>query len=267
MASLFPGMDPFIEAQRWEGFHTHYIVELSRVLVPQIRPQYVVETEERIYLERFGEPPRVIRADASVERVEGWSAGDGSLTEAQEAVSTIAPVVCVLPVDEEVREVFLTIRDRATRDVVTIIEMLSPGNKRSGSDGRSQYLQKRREVLQSSVHLVELDLLRGGRRMPVVDRLPPGDYYAFVCRTERRPEADVYAWELRRRLPAIPVPLKGEDPDVLIDLQAVLDSTFDGLGYDYALDYSRQLDPPLGDSDDTWVDQLLQSAGKKGGAT
>jgi hypothetical protein len=87
---------------------------------------------------------------------------------------------------ERVREAFLTIRERETMEVVTVIEVLSPGNKQAGSDGRREYLRKRRDVLLSATHLVELDLLRGGERLPTIEPLPPGDYYAFVCRRQHR---------------------------------------------------------------------------------
>ena len=61
MPSPFPGVDPYIKAQKWEGFHTHFLVEVARTLVPQVRPRYVVETEERIYVEESGEPVGTIR--------------------------------------------------------------------------------------------------------------------------------------------------------------------------------------------------------------
>jgi hypothetical protein len=200
-------MDPFIEPHRWEGFHTHFLVELARTLVPRVRPRYVVETEERI--------------------------------------------------DEELRETFLTVRDAATREVVTVIEMLSATNKRPGSDGRAQYLRKRKSVLQSRAHLVELDLLRGGQRLPMRTPLPEGDFFAIVSRSPRRPAAEVFAWTVRQSLPSIPVPLSGSDPDVTLDLQAVMDATYDGLGYDYALDYGQPVVPLLRDADLAWVRQVL----------
>ena len=115
MPSPFPGMDPFIESQRWTSFHDRFIVSLGDALVPQVRPRYVVDVGERVYLER---------------------------------------------------EIFLTLRDRASNEVVTVIEVLSPSNKRPGSDGRKEYLEKRNQVLMSTAHLIELDLLRGGERLP-----------------------------------------------------------------------------------------------------
>jgi hypothetical protein len=49
-------MDPFIENQRWTGFHRRFITQLSDVLVPLVRPRYEVEPEYRIYVERWPAP-------------------------------------------------------------------------------------------------------------------------------------------------------------------------------------------------------------------
>jgi hypothetical protein len=145
--------------------------------------------------------------------------------------------------------------------VVTIVEVLSPTNKRPGGDGRDAYLQKREEVLLSPAHLVELDLLRGGERLPALKPLPPGDYYAFVSRQRDRPMAAVYAWSLRSPLPAIPVPLAGDDRDVIPDLQSVFTDVYDRAGYDYTLDYERAVEPTLSEDDATWARERLSEVG------
>jgi hypothetical protein len=181
----------------------------------------------------------------------------GGLDVGTSAVATISPVVVSLPMPEEMHETFLTIREQATKEVVTVVELLSPGNKRPGSDGRSEYLRKRQEIIGSRTHLVELDLLRGGLRMPTADPLPRGDFFALVCRS-RRYKAEVYAWPLRHRLPKIPIPLANGDPDVEIDLQEVFNAVYDRAGYDYSLDYSRPVEPALNDSDATWAASILK---------
>jgi len=66
------------------------------------------------------------------------------------------------PTPEDERQAHLEIRDRRNRRVVTVIEMLSPTNKRAGRD-RDEYLMKRNAILTiGTAHLVETDLLRGG---------------------------------------------------------------------------------------------------------
>lgn len=166
----------------------------------------------------------------------------------------------VVLVEEDVYPIraYLTVRYRETREVVTVIEFLSPTNK--SPDGRNEYLRKREEVLQSPAHLVELDLLRGGERLPTVELLPPGDYYAFVSRVPHRPKAAVYAWPLSHPLPAIPVPLAGENPDVWLNLQLAFTTVYERAAYAYSLDYRQPVQPPLNETDAAWVRQVVQAA-------
>lgn len=172
----------------------------------------------------------------------------------------VARVTLTLPIPVEMRRAFLTIRDRDNLQVVAEIELLSPWNKRPGSDGVREYARKRETVLRSSAHLVELDLLRGGQRLETLEKLPAGDYYALVSRERRRPKVEVYAWSLRQPLPTVPIPLAGSDPDVPLDLQAVFTSVYDRAGYDYSLDYTRPVEPPLSEEDAAWAREVLAKA-------
>jgi uncharacterized protein DUF4058 len=255
--SPFPGMDPFIEGQEWEDFHTRFITALADSLLPGVRPRYVVRVERRVYLEHVPEGPAgFINPDVMVlERPEAPSppaeGAGGTAT-----LVAVTPVVLSVPMPERRREAYLTVRERESMEVITVIEVLSPSNKRSGSDGRQEYLSKREAVLLSGTHLVELDLLRGGKRLPTNEPLPPGDYYAIVSRAARRPRVDVYAWPLRHPLPTIPVPLTGNDPAVPLDLQAVFNTVYDRAGYDYSLDYRRPVEPPLSEADAPWAQEV-----------
>ncbi len=151
------------------------------------------------------------------------------------------------------RETYLVVRDRETMQIVTVIELLSPSNKRRNGDGCREYLMKREEFLSSPAHLVELDFLRGGIRLPVVGSLPPGDYYAIVSRANRRPRCEVYAWTLRDRLPSIPIPLKLGDDDAVVSLQEVFETVYQRARYDLSVKYDAALDPPLNESEQQWV--------------
>jgi hypothetical protein len=173
------------------------------------------------------------------------------------AVDVAEPVTLTLPMPVEHREAYLTIRLRKPRKVVTVIEVLSPGNKKPRTMGYEVYLSKRDGILQCKTHLVELDLLRGGQRLPTVEPLPPADYFALVARGERRPEVRVYPRSLRQPLPTIPIPLEPEDPDVALDLQSVFSAVYDRAGYDYSLDYEAQVEPPLSEADAQWARGLL----------
>ena len=131
------------------------------------------------------------------------------------------------------------------------------GRLADARDTLSAFRSKRDEVLESRTHLIELDLLRGGERLPTVEPLPAGEFCAFICRGDRRPRVEVYAWSLHGRLPTIPVPLKKPDSDATLDLQAIFTSVYNRAGYDYALDYDAPLDPPLSATDRTWPRDLL----------
>jgi hypothetical protein len=164
-----------------------------------------------------------------------------------------------LPIPEEQREAFLTIRHRETKELVTVIEVLSAANKRPGSDGRTEYLRKRQEYLLAPVNLVELDLLRGGRRLPTNTPLPAGDFFALVRRRPHPFQADAYAWQLAEQMPAIPIPLLPEDPDAHLDLNAAFASVYERAGYDALLDYARPVDPPLSDAEQMRASSLLKA--------
>ena len=164
-----------------------------------------------------------------------------------------------LPEAEEHREYFLVLRDRETLRIVTLIELLSPSNKRAGSDGREQYLDKREEVVQSQTNLVELDLLRGGQRLPMQTKLPEGDYYALVRRGWHRRRVSVYAWTLRQKMPPIPIPLQKDEPEPTLDLQAALDQSYDRAAYQDSLDYSQALQPPARPEEADWIKELLSA--------
>ena len=74
----------------------------------------------------------------------------------------------LVPLDVPLRLYGVEIRETATLELVTAIEILSPVNKRNGHEAHRGYLRKRREVFRSSAHLLEIDLLRSGARPPLV---------------------------------------------------------------------------------------------------
>jgi hypothetical protein len=148
----------------------------------------------------------------------------------------------------------LEIRDRRNRRAVTVIELLSPTNKTPGPD-RDDYLRKRNVLLIERIHFVEIDLRRGGER-PGPPTLPPCDYYALVSRYEDRPKLGVWPLSLRDRLPVIPIPLTAPDPDVLLDLQAVLDRAYDAADYGKYI-YGETPEPPLTEEHLAWAQKYL----------
>jgi hypothetical protein len=260
MPSPFPGMDPFIEMQEWSDFHARFMTVISEVLTPDIRPRYIVRVERRVYVEQsFGDPEQAIPDIAILERT---NFADKTIpAPTTDSTSTIAPVECLLPEIEETREYFLTIKDRETQRIVTMIELLSPSNKRAKSVGNDKYISKRTEILQSDANLIELDFLRFGQRLPMQTPLPPGDYYALVCRAWHRRRANVYAWTMRQQLPTIPIPLCQNEPEPHLDLQKAFELTFERAAYQDSLDYSQPLKPAMDQDDSTWMEATLRKRG------
>src|SRR5207302_3140622 len=128
--------------------------------------------------------------------------------------------------EEEVTQGFIEIRDAsAGHRLVTVIEVLSPANKVPG-EGQEKYLQKRQELREARVSLVEIDLVRTGKRpLPVSpESLPPSfrtTYHVWVRRGWQLIKAEIYRVPLRERLPVIRIPLRQTDTDVPLDLQAL----------------------------------------------
>ncbi len=253
MPSPFPGMDPFIEGQSWSDFHHRFITALSDDLVPKVRPRYITRIEERVYVERELEQPRMrFRPDVAVV---SKSAGEAPAPHA--AGPSAEPIQVPILMPDPEREPFLELRLASDDELIAVIELLSPANKRPHSDGRREYLAKRNLILPGTVHLVELDLLRGGERLPMAGSLPPAYGYAIVSKSTRRPMAEVWPVALRNPLPTISMPLAGGDPAVQVDLQAVFNSVYDRAAYDLAIKYGKPLDPPLDGEDAEWVRGII----------
>ena len=167
MPSPFPGMNPYLERQGvWQDFHASFVPAMRDALSEQLGPRYVVSVEEHVYVQALPEPERYFsgRPDVAVKQTQF----EAHQLETDTAVMD-APSQLLLPVQADIQsEPYLEIRDRDDELVITVIELLSPTNKRAGPD-REQYLAQRQRYLASNVHVIEIDLLRGGDRMPAED--------------------------------------------------------------------------------------------------
>jgi hypothetical protein len=260
---IFPGMDPYLESARfWLGVHSRLIVYIADALGPRIAPRYVAAVEERVYVEG---PDREVSPDVSIRQERPARPRHGAATATLEADD---PVIVVA---EPVHESYVAILDlSAGQRVVTVIELVSPTNKVAGA-GRDSYVAKQREVLSSDVHLVEIDLLRQGPHVLAVPehraRGPRAyDYLTSVNRAEGwRGSFETYPSRLRDRLPRVRIPLAGDDPDVVLDVQAVVEQTYNAGGYRGRIDHSRPCDPPLSPEDCAWAEARIKEAFTAGG--
>jgi hypothetical protein len=256
MPSPFPGMDPYLESpSRWGGVHARLIAVLGEVLTRAIAPRFFVESEYRITVLHPDDPGyRSIRPDIAVVEpaevmveVGRWGGG------------VAEPAFVPLPRPIEVRTPFLTVLDTADRRVVAVIEVVSPINKLPGSNGHADFHRKRREVMASEVHWLEIDLLRAGTRPPEVRGR--GDYYALLHRAGEEAVAEVWFMASRQPLPTIAVPLLPSFADAPLDLQAVVATVYDRFRYDLVLDHGAPPPaPPLSEADATWVAECVARA-------
>jgi hypothetical protein len=266
MASPFPGMDPYLEKPGfWPDVHHMLISGCRERLGAQIRPKYLVRIEERTYIADDSDPSiglQVRIPDVEVLGRPGWEETRISSAVAIAEIEIAEPVVAMTWFEVEIHEAFLKIIDRDSHEVVTVIEILSPSNKVAGSSGRKSFEDNRREVMHSPSHWVEIDLLRGNRVVRIPKRkVGRHEYLVHVSKSDMRPRGLLYPMHLARRLPVIPIPLKTEDPDTGLDMQAVLDAAYDRAGYDLQIDYHKEPDPPLDPELATWADELLKSKG------
>jgi hypothetical protein len=262
MPSPFPGMDPYLEDPGlWPDVHHRIISIASDYIAERVAPKYYVSIEERVYISGQDDPGRsVMIPDVRIAARPGWEdrpfePGGGT------AVGVAEPIVVTTLFEDEIYESRVEIVDRERRQVVAVIEVLSPANKVLGSRGRVSFEEKREEVMHSPSHFVEIDLLRGGEGVRTRETLPPCEYLVHLSRNSKRPKALAWPIRLSQRLPVIPIPLNAGDPDARLDLQAVLTTAYDRAHYDDSINYTREPNPPLPPEWAAWSDRLLKSKG------
>jgi Protein of unknown function (DUF4058) len=265
MKSPFPGMDPYIEAcDLWEDIQDDLIVEIKRSLSTLLPRGYLARTGKRCYVvlaDTEGKVNRSFLPDVGLTAKDRPEAPRRKV-DAQAAVIAATPAESRSMrafIEAEYEERFIDIYElKPERRLVTSIEVLSPSNKRRRTLGWKKYLRKRQGLLLGKANLVEIDLLRGGERMPMFDPWPEGPYALLVAREEEAPDCRVWPASFDRQLPTIPVPLRRPDADLPLALQPSIDAIYDRGRYDEEIDYARQLVPPLRNEEAAWVQQRLR---------
>ena len=272
MPSPFPGMDPYLEDPAiWPDFHHAFAGDIRAVLNTALPRPYYARLESRPEIGIVDEDDvRAIVPDVAVVRLpprpSHRSDQPGGLAVAEPRPRTEqTESVRVVVSGEPVRHHFVEVRDASRgHELVTLLEIVSPSNKRRGPD-RKAYQAKQRDVLDSDANLIEIDLLSSGE--PVVgspavlasfeasgrrDR-----YLVAVSRSwERsvRPEFELFPFGLRGQLPCISVPLRQNEAEVLLDLQYAFDRSYDTGPYALgAVDYGQSPPVPLSDEERAWI--------------
>ena len=259
MKSPFPGVDPFIEAQgQWPDFHSRFITYLCDAIGDHLPEDYVARIGERTNLiDLHRDESQISRPDVGIYK----SAGTRTSFGVESSVAVLEPITATLPAYDEIVQTFIEIHHLPSERLVTVIELLSPSNK--AEPGLSQYRAKRVGILQSDVHLVELDLLTAGRRMTEdVELKGNHDYCAVISDSQTRPKIHIYLWTVCDVIPAISIPLRAPDAPIKTDLLQTYQTAYERGRYGRTLDYTTQLNLPISDEAKEWCFQLAKGAGK-----
>jgi hypothetical protein len=272
----FPGMNPYLEAPDiWPDFHDRLASMMSEMLNAQLPEPYYSRLQMRPEMGVIvgAGTPRHIVPDVVVARYHSRPSASQTVA-ASGGVALTAPRTQVTPgIDmrvrtDPIRHQFVEIRDTVrNHKLITLIEIVSPSNKRPGPDRRA-YETKQREILDSDVNLVEVDLLRGGQRLLPYPDLAEAvhqlacDYLVLINRQRGRLDDGIdytlYPISLRESLPCIPIPLANDDPDIPLDLQMAIQEIARRTLYNRMIDYTRPPEPPLAPEDIPWVHELLR---------
>lgn len=253
MLSPFPGMDPYVEQPVvWSKLYGAVFDEMRRTLALQFISRYEVHltaytTYDTVDITR---PPSLALGAAP--------------PPLDAPPNTPKPIENTVDLDMPVRLQALEILVADTHELVTAIEFLAPLTKCTDHPAWQRYQHQRRNVLRSQTHLLELDLLRAGERMPLQSPRPPAHYYVTLSRAERRPKVEVWPINFWDRLPVVPVPLRAPDADVALDLNTLIPQMYEWASLGRWIDY-RQAPPlpHLTEAEEAWLDQHLKAQGRR----
>lgn len=241
-------MDPYLENPAlWSNVHGRMIVAIADTLSPLLLPKYQPIVEEAVYRTSDLSSVMVGVPDVTVQR----TAQAIQNTNLATAVAEPTPVTVEIPTPVTFRQRFIEIRNTANQDVVTVIEVLSPANKRG--NGRLQYLQKRERILESQTNLVEVDLLHKGEPMPTVQNPIVSHYRILTSPVTRRPQALLYPFNLSQPLPKVTIPLRDDDKEPVVDFQSLLEQVYRLSGYEYSIDYTQPPKPGWDKPELEWI--------------
>jgi hypothetical protein len=264
MSSPFPGTDPYIEScGLWGDFHQSLIAEIKIAIARSAPERYVVRTGEREYLELIqaeGPKKRAFIPDVEItEPARRKKANGGNAVAVANPEIDAGAMTMRSYIEEENEESFVEIFDTRSRQrLVTSNEVLSPTNKRRGSKGRKIYRRKRKSLMLGNVNFVEIDLLRGGERLPMTDPWPKSPYALLVSRSSNLGTCRVWPAHSLKRLPVIPIPLAKPDPDLSIDLQPIIEGIYRLSRYERNIDYRQASEPPLSSEEAAWLKKHLR---------
>lgn len=244
MPSPFPGMDPYLEDPAlWPDFHQRFLNCWSEFLADALPDSYEVRIDEAVTVSVLTEDElRIVRPDLAITSRSADPTWSGKSPGTAGGVA-VEPVLVPQAIFDEVHEPRIHIMHRPDRELVTVIELLSPANKRGA--GAVQYQAKRNTLLTQPVHMIELDLLVGGQRPRLLKEPPKSDYCALITRVPHHELCEYYGWNLADPLPQLPIPLRSGEPDCVSDLPAIFRLTYERGRYSRSVRYDLPPVAPL----------------------
>ena len=253
MPAMFPGMNPYLEhPDIWPEIHPRFVAALAELLEKEVSERYSIIIRKRVY--RVSGEDSLVVGHTTQER-----SSETSSSSAQQ------PIPTYIAVPQTIHEDYIEVVDNQIGTTVTIVETLTPQKKRPGR-GRQNYEQRCEAIFGGDTHFVEIDLLRGWE--PISAYGPSDiDYQVLVSRSDQRPKAEMYTWQVNTPIPALRLPIsrphdgKGTQPCCTINLKQALDMACAGTHYDFAINYERDPIPPLRPEIEQWLNNLLVEAG------
>lgn len=258
MPNPFPGMDPYLEGPLWSSLHGSLVEEIARQLNPMLQPTYLALPNSRVVLTR-PDPIELLPVQDRFPDVGVYGTEAGKPSEESETLTAPLTLTALMP--EAITQSFIEIVTIGSRTLVTAIEILSPTNKRGA--GLRKFRKKRQELLGGPAHYLEIDLLRIGKRFPVMSTLPSVPYFVFLSRANRRPRTETWPIVLNQPLPKVPVPLLPVDVDVTLDLQLAWNTIYNLYAYDRVVSHEGKPRVKLSVEQQSWADECLRKAGMK----
>lgn len=260
-ASPFPGMDPYLEPH-WLDVHAKLATYAADDLNNLLPADLIASIGERVAVETEQGDERLLKPDA---RVFEPPVEEDALEVAPAGGAVAAPFRLLAQV-EPITERFIKVIEAGTERLVTVIEFVSPTNKRGG-EGLQAFRSKRAELLASGVNFVEIDLVRAGDwhallRPHRCARRAMSLYRATIRVPAEPGYVYLYPLPLREGLRELHVPLRLSDQQVTLALQSLVGRAYVNGRYARRLDYRRPPEPPLEPEDAAWADEILRSAGR-----
>lgn len=253
MPVMFPGMNPYLEhPDLWPEIHPQFVTALANLLQKEVSDRYNVIIRKRVY--------RVSGEDSLVVGQSSQDPGAGA-----KGSDSQQPIPTYIAVPQTIHEDYIEIVDHKIGTTVTIVETLTPQKKRPGR-GRENYEQRCEAIFGGDTHFVEIDLLRGWE--PISAYGPSDtDYQVLVSRSNQRPKAEMYTWQVNAPIPPLTLPIsrpqdgEGAQASCTVDLKQALDDACAGSTYDFSINYERDPIPPLHPEANQWLTTLLEQAG------